>query len=123
MNRKCQYCTESISMQSTQQCCVHRGVDIEKISKLIYLHSNLRQPLSGFSVEDLQYFPLQYLINCADRFDLLNVWMYLPNSYRMCEHLQLKLPCYKHHNLPTQREHVDGPPPSIKNCSGCIKRK
>lgn len=43
----------------------------------------------------------------------------LPENLKNDPDVLLNLKCFEHYNLPTSRDHIDGPPPPRKNCPGC----
>ena len=65
---------------------------------------------------DLFLIHLKYHISNQE---LERIWARLPDTYRKNEEIIELLPCYEHYNLPSSRTHIDGPPPSKKNCGGC----
>lgn len=61
-------------------------------------------------------------INILEMFkgiELLNMWSSLPYKFKTHPDIIKRLPCVEHYNLPTQRHHIDGVPPLIKNCLLC----
>lgn len=54
---------------------------------------------------------------------LERMWDWLPEVYRQREDIIELLPCREHYNLPNSRTHIDGPPPSRKNCRACRLNK
>lgn len=75
--------------------------------------------LYDFTEEELQHFPLQYLIEKVGPLELLYAWIKLPSEYRGNFNLQIKLPCFVHYNRPEWRSHIDGPPDSQSRCHVC----
>ena len=72
----------------------------------------------SLTAEQLKYIPkivlLQQFYNHIDY-----VWDKLPEHIRADSEVQQYRHCLDHYNLPTQRTHIDGPPPLIKDCREC----
>ena len=77
--------------------------------------------LTKFTEQELQYIPVECLIEYADPYGLLRVWHKLPQEYRSNFNLQIKLPCFVHYNRPDWTTHWDGPPSSQEACHFCKK--
>lgn len=74
--------------------------------------------LYDFTKEELQNFPLQYLIEKVGPIELLRTWSLLGKHTQHFE-LSIQLPCFVHYNRPEWRSHVDGPPSSQARCHVC----
>lgn len=66
----------------------------------------------------LEYIPKIVLIQKFPR-DIHYVWHKLPNHIKFDREIQVHRLCFEHYNLPSQRTHIDGPPPMIKSCCQC----
>lgn len=86
--------------------------------ELITKHKNGKN-LYNFTEDELQNFPIQYLIEKVGPTELLYTWTKLPWEYTQNFNLQIQLPCFVHHNRPEWYSHVDGPPPSQSRCHVC----
>lgn len=86
--------------------------------ELINKHIN-GTDLDKFTTEELGKFPLDYLIKGVSPENLLSAWSKLPYEYQQDFNLQIRLPCYVHHNRPEWRGHIDGPPSSQGKCEVC----
>lgn len=75
--------------------------------------------LNQFTEEELEKFPLDYLIEQAKPMELLYAWHKLPTDYRNNFYLQAQLPCFVHFNRPDWGDHLEGPPPSQSRCYLC----
>lgn len=84
---------------------------------LVADHKN--KPLYKFTQDEVERFPLQYLIDRVEPLELLYTWHMLPAEYRGNFRLQIQLPCFVHYNRPEWMDHVDGPPSSQANCYMC----
>lgn len=90
---------------------------IENVGRVICLYQEDSKPLSDFSVSDLSYFPVNYLIKYVKSLELEKIWEKLPANYRNDKELERNLPCHLHHNR--SETHIDGPPPPIRQCYIC----
>ena len=63
----------------------------------------------------------QHLIKHISAFQLESILDWLPTNLKNDFDVQQALPCYQHYinSNPNAREHVDGPPPTRSECSGC----
>lgn len=87
-------------------------------AEIMFLHMSGKKQLNELTMEQLQIFPLEYLVKFSDPIELLESWGNLPLSYRMNQDLQLQLPCFIHVNRPDQSiESVF----SQKKCPYCNK--
>lgn len=89
---------------------------IERVGKSISKIEN--QGIHNLSTEELCYVPSTYLRDHVHRTDLKLVWENLPHHHKQNEILKRKLPCYEHYNK--GRTQLEGSPPSIAKCLGCI---
>lgn len=88
--------------------------------KLIQQHANYERQLHKFTKEELKKFPLEYLLDHAQPAELLYAWNKLPSEYVHNHFLQIRLPCFVHHNDPYRmNDHVDAPAPSQSKCYSC----
>lgn len=74
--------------------------------------------IRSLSADQLEYIPKRVLLeHFADY--IHHVWVRLPNHMKFDPEIQTYRFCYEHWNRPNQRTHIDGQPPTIKNCSTC----
>lgn len=92
---------------------------IENVGRVICLYQENSKTLSDFSISELSYFPLNYLIKYVKSLELEGIWEKLPENYRNDEELKRNLPCHLHYNQPEYSTHIDGPPPPIRECYIC----
>lgn len=78
--------------------------------------------ICNLSAEQLKYIPkivlLRQFYNYIDY-----VWDKLPEDIRADSEIQQYRRCLQHYNLPCHETHIDGPPPLIKNCGECQRRR
>lgn len=91
--------------------------------KLLQEHANFEKQLREFTKEELEKFPLEYLIEKCYPLELLYAWHNLPFEYQHNPFLQVCLPCFIHYNSSYNGniDHIDSPPPSQKKCHSCKK--
>lgn len=79
-----------------------------------------KSTLHSATAEELEYVPKILLLrDYADEVGI--IWDRLPAHIKADPEVQSYRRCLKHYNLPTQRDHIDGPPPMIRECSECIR--
>lgn len=67
---------------------------------------------------DLEYIPKKVLLQQWGE-DIPLLWHKLPAHIRADAEVATYMPCYRHYNLPTSRDHIDGPAPQIRLCRSC----
>lgn len=72
--------------------------------------------LKSFMKDGVKYFPMYVLKNKITPCELSRIWCHLSEE-RQSE-LESYLPCWTHYNR-SHEEHIDGPPPSIRDCGTC----
>ena len=63
-----------------------------------------------------------HLMHHTSPLELLRMWQWLPDVYKRDIDVKVCLPCFEHYNLPTNRTHIDGPPPPRKYCINCLQQ-
>lgn len=94
-----------------EKCCCMK-------MELVEEHRNGKS-LYNFTEEELEYFPLKYLLDKAKPLELLYAWHKLSREYTQDFNLQTRLPCFIHYNRPEWVSHIDGPPSSQNDCRSC----
>lgn len=94
---------------------------VEKVGEVIIAHQ-MRRPLSNFSSEELNFFPINYLTQYTTTIELNNVFEKLPKKFKDNKYLKLKLPCIEHYNRLDIETHNDGPPPMKMHCPLCLNK-
>ena len=80
---------------------------------------NNSMSIDEYSTEELKCLPIDFFLHYVDCMSLLDIWGRFPVDNRRNFELQVRLPCFVHHNRPDWRTHVDGPPTSQNRCHLC----
>lgn len=86
------------------------------------VYKAISTPKNQLKPEQVKYLPKNYILT-FDTFNMLRLWSYLPEKYKRDMDIQLRRPCYDHHNRPEDRDHIDGIPPSKLNCIACRRER
>lgn len=90
---------------------------VEKVGQALeYLDKGSIQEI--INSELIRYIPLYILKTRISATSLLRMWDSLTENQKSL--LEKYLPCFEHYNRPECRTHIDGPPPPVYRCPGCI---
>lgn len=77
-----------------------------------------KRDVLDLSAEQLQYIPkIALLRDFGDYVELL--WDKLPAHVKTDSEVRSYRACREHYNRPWHRDHIDGPPPPIRDCVEC----
>jgi hypothetical protein len=81
-----------------------------------------KRDILGLTSEQLRHIPKDILLRDFGNY-VEHIWDKLPEHLRNDIEVQECRLCLEHYNQPWQRTHIDGPPPSIKDCVECSSKR
>jgi hypothetical protein len=81
-----------------------------------------KRDILDLTAEQLRHLPKEILLQEFGNY-VEYIWDKLPEDLRNDVEVQEYRVCLEHYNQPWQRTHIDGPPPTIKNCGECQSRR
>lgn len=88
----------------------------------MFLPLTSKRNILEFTAEQLQFVPKIILLRDFGDY-VEQLWDRLPEHVKLDPEVQRYRACLEHYNRPWQRTHIDGPPPLIRNCTECSKKR